>query len=112
MGAINDLALDKLNFLTQLGIAGNMLGELPISALRNYLNSLTIFDLSDNALVEIESEIFAKSNISRLLLAGNHLGTNLNELSFNSLKTRTTLRELDLSRNNFQHFHSEYLGIA
>lgn len=112
IGAVNDLALDKFHSLYQLGLAGNMLGKVPISALRNYLSSLTTLDLSNNELVEIESEIFAKSNISRLLLAGNHLGTNPNSLSFNSLKTGTTLRELDLSRNNFEHFHSEYLGIA
>ncbi|VDP20130.1 unnamed protein product [Onchocerca flexuosa] len=112
LGAVNDLALDKFNSLYQLGLAGNMLGKVPINALRNYLSSLMTLDLSDNVLVEIESEIFAKSNISRLFLAGNHLGTNPNALSFNSLKTATTLRELDLSRNKFEHFHSEYLGIA
>lgn len=112
IGAVNDLALEKFHSLKQLGLAGNMLGRVPISALRNHLNSLTTLDLSDNELVEIESEIFAKSNISRLLLAGNHLGTNPNSLSFNSLKTGMALRELDLSRNSFEHFHSENLGIA
>uniref|UniRef100_A0A0R3S5K7 LRRNT domain-containing protein n=1 Tax=Elaeophora elaphi TaxID=1147741 RepID=A0A0R3S5K7_9BILA len=112
IGAVNDLALDKFHALSELSLAGNMLGKVPINALRNHLSSLTTLDLSDNELVEIESEIFAKSNISRLLLAGNHLGTNPNALSFNSLKTGMMLRELDLSRNSFEHFRSEYLGIA
>lgn len=112
IGAVNELALDKFHSLKQLGFAGNMLGKVPISVLRNHLSSLTTLDLSDNELLEIEPEIFAKSNITRLLLAGNHLGTNPNSLSFNSLKTGLALRELDLSRNSFEHFKSEYLGIA
>ncbi|VBB33054.1 unnamed protein product [Acanthocheilonema viteae] len=112
IGAVNNLALDKFHSLKQLSLAGNMLGKVPISALRNHLSSLTTLDLSNNELVEIESEIFAKSNISRLLLAGNHLGINPTALSFNSLKTGMALRELDLSRNSFENFHSEYLGIA
>ncbi|KAK6103402.1 Leucine rich repeat family protein [Brugia pahangi] len=112
MGAINDLALNKFHSLYQLGIARNMLGKVPINALRNHLSSLITLDLSDNELIEIESEIFAKTNITQLLLAGNHLGTNPNALSINSFKTGIALRELDLSRNNFDHFHSNYLGIA
>ncbi|VDK86146.1 unnamed protein product [Litomosoides sigmodontis] len=112
IGAVSDLALEKFHSLKQLGFAGNRLGKVPISVLRNHLSSLTTLDLSDNELVEIEAGIFAKSNITRLLLAGNHLGTNPNSLSFNSLKTGLALRELDLSRNSFEHFKSEYLGIA
>ncbi|EFO16457.1 hypothetical protein LOAG_12050 [Loa loa] len=112
IGAVNDLALNKFHSLRQLGLAGNMLGKVPISVLRNYLSSLNTLDLSNNELVEIESEIFAKTNITRLLLAGNQLGNHQHALSFNSLKTGIAIRELDLSRNNFQHFHAENLGIA
>ncbi|VDM96121.1 unnamed protein product [Thelazia callipaeda] len=109
---IDDLALDKFTSLHQLGLAGNMLGKVPERVLRNRLTSLMTLDLSRNGLVEIRPEVFAKSNISRLILAGNRLGANRNALSENSLKTNTKLLELDLSRNNFAHFHSGYLGIV
>uniref|UniRef100_A0A915PS48 Leucine-rich repeat-containing N-terminal plant-type domain-containing protein n=1 Tax=Setaria digitata TaxID=48799 RepID=A0A915PS48_9BILA len=112
MGAVNDLAFDKFYSLRQLGLAGNMLGKVPISVLRNNLASLISLDLSNNGIVEIEPEVFARSNISRLLLAGNYLGAKSNALSVNSLKTGAILHELDLSRNNFQHFRAENLGVV
>lgn len=112
MGTVNDLAFNKFHALRRLGLAGNMLGKVPKSTIRNYLGSLHTIDLSNNELVEIEAEVFVKTNISHLLLAGNHLGTNANSLTFHSLKTGTMLRELDLSRNNYQQFQAQFLGVA
>lgn len=109
-GAINDLAFNKFQSLTRLGLAGNILGRVPAAALRNHLRSLRTLDLSDNGLLDIAPEVFAKSNISCLLLGGNRLGTNPEALRPNSLKTGTILQELDLSRNNFAHFQSSILG--
>ncbi|VDK41516.1 unnamed protein product [Gongylonema pulchrum] len=109
-GAINDLALGKFHSLERLGLAGNMLGKVPAAALRNGLHSLRTLDLADNGLVDIAPGVFARTNISSLLLAGNRLGASLDALRPSSLQTAGTLLELDLSRNNFAHFQSGILG--
>ncbi|KJH49997.1 leucine Rich repeat-containing domain protein [Dictyocaulus viviparus] len=110
ISSIANLSLNDVAQLRHLGLANNNLRTIPTQELQQ-LTHLAVLDLSGNDISEVGACAFCSNNISKLDLSHNRLGLVKQPFHVDAFRN-IPLKELDLSFNHMNEFHSSSLGWA